>query len=248
MRKLFMILLAAVLVFSISTAAMAEETLEEEPSVTVSPTESTIVVSGSGETLVPADMAIISLGVSARNADVLIAQSKVNEAIAAIREALIADGVPAEDINTDFINIYAMYDYRDDQEELTAYNANSTLAIRTENMDKVGEIIDAAFGAGANTLNGISFSAKDTKTAEAEALKLAVANATEKAEVLAEAAGMTIAGIQTINESGTFSFDRGVMNNFSLKVEAAADAAFGTVVQAAKLTVSSNITITFLVH
>ena len=73
---------------------------------------------------------MISLGVSARDRDVLKAQAKVNEAIAAIRTALTEAGVEKQDINTDYINIYAMYDYREGQEELTAYNASSTLAIK----------------------------------------------------------------------------------------------------------------------
>ena len=83
-----------------------------------------IVVNGTGEVRVSADTAVISLGVSAVDPDVLKAQQKVNETIAAIRAALLEAGVPAEHINTDFINIYAQYDYRGDQEQLTAYNAN----------------------------------------------------------------------------------------------------------------------------
>lgn len=231
MRKIISIVIALFVIFSMSTAAMAA---------------TQITVSGTGEVLVPADTAIISLGVSARDKDVLQAQSKANTAIADIRTALIEAGIPEEDINTDYINIYAIYDYQEDQEELTAYSANSTLAIRTTDMEMVGEIIDLAFGAGANTLNNISFSAAETSEAEAEALREAVENATAKAEVLAAASGQEITGIEQINESGTFSFDRGVENNFLMKEEAAMDsAAAGTFAQSAKLTVSANISIIF---
>lgn len=236
LRKWMIAVLAVTMLFALTTTAMAADT--------------TITVNGSGEALVPADTAVISLGVSARDKDVLNAQSRVNEAIAAIREAIIAAGIPEEDINTDYINIYAMYDYNygEDQEQLTAYNANSTLAIRTEDMEKIGEIIDTAFEAGANTLNGINFSAKDTEKAQEAALKKAVADAKNKAQILAEASGLTIQGIAAINEGGTYSYDRGVWNNFAVKEEAsAADAAYGTVVQAAKLTVSTSVVITYTV-
>ena len=67
--------------------------------------ETKITVSGTGETQVSADTAVISLGVSARDKDVLKAQQKVNEAIAAIRKALTDNGVPEENINTDYLNI-----------------------------------------------------------------------------------------------------------------------------------------------
>ena len=229
-KKLIGIILAAVMVFSFYGAVMAD---------------TAITVNGSGETLADADTAVISLGVNARDKDVLAAQSKVNETIAAIREALMENGIAKEDINTDFINIYAVYDYTDDQEEVKAYNANSSLAIRTVDMDMAGKIIDIAFEAGANTLNGVSFSASDTTQASAEALKKAVEDAAQKAQILAEAAGLTVTGISAINESATYSYDRGVMNNFAVAEEKAMDAA-GTEVQAARLTVSASISITFI--
>ena len=152
--------------------------------------ETKIAVTGTGETRIAADTAVISLGVSARDKDVLKAQQKVNETIAAIRKALIEKGIPEENINTDFINIYAIYDYREETEMLTAYNASSTLAIKVEDIEKAGMVIDEAFAAGANTLNGISFSAENTEEAQAESLKKAVENAKAKAEILCSASGV----------------------------------------------------------
>ena len=86
--------------------------------------DSEISVTGTGEVLVPADTAVVSLGVSAADKDVRTAQSMANEAIAAIRSALIEGDIAEEDINTDYINIYAMYDYSAGSEQITAYNAN----------------------------------------------------------------------------------------------------------------------------
>ena len=204
--------------------------------------DSEITVSGTGNVLVPADTAVVSLGVSAADKDVRTAQSMANKAIASIRSALIESGIAEEYINTDYINIYAMYDYSDGFEQITGYNANSTLAIRVKEIDKVGEVIDLAFGAGANTLNGINFSVTDTTEAREKAMRLAVADAQNKADVLADAAGLQIRGIEDIAEQNTYSYDRGVMNNFdAIEAESAA----GTVVQAAKLTVSSSVVITF---
>jgi len=231
MKKIIAILFALFLLISASATAFAD---------------SEITVSGTGEVMVPADTAIVSLGVSAVDREVLTAQSKANEAIAAIREALIAKGIRESDINTDYINIYAMYDYSGGTEQLTAYNANSTLAIRVTNIDQVGEAIDAAFGAGANTLNGISFSASDTKEAQQKAIRAAVEDAKEKAQVLADAAGLEIRGIEDIVEQGTYSSDRGIMKSFQAAA-AEEDSVAGTVVQAAKLSVSSSITVTFRV-
>jgi len=226
MKKTISLLLAILIISLIPTFAFAD---------------SEIKVTGTGEVLVPADTAVVSLGVSAADKDVRTAQGMANEAIAAIRAALIEGGIAEEDINTDYINIYAMYDYSAGSEQITGYNANSTLAIRVKNIDRVGEVIDLAFGAGANTLNGINFSATDTTAAKEKAMRLAVLDAQAKAEVLADAAGLQLRGIEDIAEQNTYSYDKGVMNNFDVAEATAA----GTVVQAAKLTVSSSVVISF---
>ena len=230
MKKIFAIILAVTLMFTASLALA----------------ETKITVSGTGETQISADTAIVSLGVNARDKDVLAAQQKANAIIASIREAMTSLGIPEDCVNTDYMNIYAIYDYQDDQEEVTAYNAGSTLAIKVTSMDAVGEVIDSAFAAGANTLNGISFSASDTDAARAESLKKAVADAKAKAEILAEASGLKINRIDLITEGGTFSYDNTV-SNFSargLAEEKAMDAG-STVVRAAKLIVSASVTVTF---
>ena len=195
MRKVLSVLLA-VLLLAVPVTASAD---------------SEITVNGTGETLVSADMAVISLGVNARDKDVLKAQAKVNEAIASIRTALIENGVAEEDINTDYINIYAMYDYANGSEELTAYNANSNLAIRV---------------------------------LKKEALKLAFEDAKAKAEILAEAAGLHIIGIESVREGNSYSYDSGIAN-FSRQEVMDAKAVGGTVVQAAKISVTASVTVTF---
>ena len=206
--------------------------------------ESTISVNGTGEVRISADTAVISLGVNARNQDVLEAQQEANQSIASIRTAMSENGVKEEDITTEFINIYAVYDYVNGQELLSAYNASSTLAIRVTDMDSVGRLIDAAFAAGANTLNGISFSASDTSEAEAEALRIAVKDAQTKAAILADAAGLKITGVKTISENGIYNYENSVRNsNAKMVTEAAADS--GTVVQAAKLIVNATVSIEF---
>ncbi len=230
MKKVFAIILAVTLMFTVSLALG----------------ETKITVSGTGETQISADTAIVSLGVNARDKDVLAAQQKANAIIASIREAMTSLGIPEDCVNTDYMNIYAIYDYQDDQEEVMAYNAGSTLAIKVTSMDAVGEVIDSAFAAGANTLNGISFSASDTDAAKAESLKKAVADAKAKAEILAEASGLKINRIDLITEGGTFSYDNTV-SNFSargLAEEKEMDAG-STVVRAAKLIVSASVTVTF---
>ena len=208
--------------------------------------DSSIVVTGTGETYIPADTAVVSLGVSARNADALKAQSEVNEVIARIRAALTDAGLKEEDINTGYVNLYGVYDYSGYAEKLTGYNASSSLAVMVKDISRVGEVIDLAFGAGANMLDDVSFSASDDSAARAESLKAAVAEAKEKAAVLAEAAGMGEPEIESIQETGFFAYDNGT-NHFVTKAAGAAETATdtATIIQAAKICVSATVTVTF---
>ena len=230
MRKLIAVLLVLTLSLGVS-AALADQT---------------VTVSGSGEVLVPADVAVVSVGINIRKADALEAQSAANEVIARIREALTAAGFDEENINTGYVSLWGVYDYNGDTESITAYNASSTLAVKVTDMARVGEAIDLAFGAGANTLDGVSFSVENDAEARKEALKKAVADAREKAAVLAEAAGLGELEVKAVQESGVSVYDRNI-NDFAVKAMGMTESAMdrGTVVTAAKIAVSASVTIVF---
>lgn len=232
MKKRVPAFLLAILLIALSAAAVAE-------------TE--IIVNGDGSAMISANIAIVTLGVTAQEKDVIDAQAKVNSAIENIRNALILSGVEKENINTDSIRIYARYDYSSNIETIAGYNASSSLAIRTTDMEKIGSIIDIAFSNGANTLDGIEFSNDDTSDAEKEALTLAVQDAVNKANIITEAAGLTVKGITTITESYSYARDSGL--NAFYKNEAVEDsvtAGAPTVVQSAKLLVTAQISIVFV--
>lgn len=208
--------------------------------------ETKITVSGSGTTLVNADYAMVTLGVVHMEKDVLKAQEKVNSAINAIRAALIESGIQKEDINTDQVRINARYDYSGSVEKIVGYSASSYLVIRTDDMENVGNVIDTAFTAGANTLDGIEFFAEDTEDAREESLTFAVTDARKKAEIIAKAAGLAITGIDTISESYSYTTESSRNAVFKNAVMEDAAAYGQTVVQSAKLSVQASITIVFI--
>ena len=208
--------------------------------------DTNITVTGTGEVLVAADTAVVSVGVTVRKPDALKAQSAANEVIAAIRGALTGAGFAEEDLNTGYISLYAIYDYEKEAEVVAAYNASSTLSIKVTDIARVGEVIDLAFGAGANTLDGVSFSVSDDTEARAEALKAAVQNAADKANVLAEAASLTRLEIKSIQEGSVRSYDNDA-GIFSVRAngKAVAEMDEATVVRAAKIVVSATVTVTY---
>ena len=93
-----------------------------------------------------------------------------------------------------------------------------------------------------NTLNSIDFSASDTAEARKEALRAAVQNAQEKAAVLAEASGLTLSGIASLSENGTYSYAN-TRGFDGAQMGKSMDAA--TVVQSARLCVSATVTVSY---
>ena len=202
-------------------------------------------VSGNGTVLVKSDLAIVTVGVREASADVLVAQATVNEKIAAIKQALLDAGVQETEINTDSINIYANYDYSDNTEVIVGYTANNSLSVRTTDMDNVGSLIDAAFVAGANTLDNVQFTVQDDTQAREQALTMAVEDARRKADVLASAAGLQVASIERISEGGVSVYDS--MRNYAADTVMAAEESggAGTLVQAALVSVDATVSMEF---
>ena len=233
MKKMFAILLCLAILALGTGAALADGTK--------------LSVTGSGTVLVESDLAIVTVGVQETSKDVLEAQSTVNEKIAAIKQALLDAGVEESSINTDSINIYANYDYSDNTEVIVGYTANNSLSVRTTDIDNVGALIDAAFAAGANTLDNVQFTVQDDSEAREQALTKAVEDARRKADVLAAAAGMQVAAIESIAESGVYTYDS--MRNFAQMDAAATEGSgAGTLVQAALVSVDASVLMDFILQ
>lgn len=224
--RFWSILIIAMLLFT--TPALASET---------------VTVLGEGLVYMDADQATFYVGVRETGDDVMFAQSAVNERIANIIATFENLGIEKKDMATNSINIYPSYDYSEKGEKITGYTAYNSICVMTKNIDKVGEYIDAAFAAGANTLDSVTFSASDTSDASKKALTLAVKSARDKAEVLAEAAGMKITGVYEINEQSAYSYENGMLRY----AEAASNdtAAIGTQVMTSQLQVCANVSVTY---
>ena len=229
-------LLAMLMCFAVLAVGTAAALAEEDGATK-------LTVSGSGVVLVESDLAIVTVGVREVSDDVLKAQSAVNDKIAAVRQALLDAGVQEADISTDSINIYANYDYSEGAEILVGYTANNSLSVRTSDMENVGALIDAAFAAGANTLDNVQFTVQDSAEAQEQALTMAVEDARRKAEVLAAAAGMGVVSIDTIAETGVYTYDS--MRNFAVADAAAMESGAGTLVQAALVSVDASVSMEF---
>lgn len=204
--------------------------------------EGAITVSGGGQVNLAADMAYVTLGISISDSDVSTVMQQANTSIDSICAALVESGLPKDCISTDYLYISPQYDYSgDNSNEIIGYNVSSGLKLTIDDVDAVGSYIDVAFAAGANSFDSITFAVKDNSEARDEALRLAVADAEKKANVLAEAAGMKLGDIVSIEENNSDSY----YNTEGFAAKDIADAGAGTSVYPSKVNVSVQVQVCY---
>jgi uncharacterized protein YggE len=160
------------------------------------PTTDTVTVSGNGVVLAVPDRAEISAGVETRAPTAKAALQANAAAMADVLDALRAGG--GTDVTTQTVSLSTSFD---DQGTPNGFVA-SNIASATVVFSKAGALIDAAVAAGANTVYGPSPSRSDADALYRQALAKAVADAGERAAVLAKAAGRELGRVTAISESG----------------------------------------------
>jgi uncharacterized protein YggE len=79
----------------------------------------------------------------------------------------------------------------------------NVVSVHVRDINKVADVIDDSVAAGATTVNGVAFDVADRASAENQARDAAVKDARAHADALASAAGVTITGVASINETAT---------------------------------------------
>ncbi|MDO4203370.1 MAG: SIMPL domain-containing protein [Selenomonadaceae bacterium] len=177
-----------------------------------------VIVTGSGVSSAAPDTANISLGVTTR-ADDTTAASIENAAVTAqVRAAVSSLGIKNSDIQTSHYNCYPEYGT---DGKVVGYRVSNTLAVTVRDFQTINKVIDDSLKAGATEVSGLSFSLSDTSKLRSVAIKAAIADAKEKAEIIAASLGKSIIGIQTITESSSDTPRR--YGNAMLMKTAAAD-------------------------
>jgi len=198
-NKIFLLSLLAFLslVLSACGTAYAQEVISEPIR--------TINVTGTGEVILTPDIAYVSIGVRSEGEDAAKAVAENNAKSGAVVEALIDAGVDEKDIQTTNFNIYPQQQY-DEQGNIqdTFYIVENSVRVTVRDLDNIGELLNAAVEAGANSIYGVQFDVEDDESARSDARQAAVDDAQKQAEELAEAAGVGLGRVQSISTFGGY--------------------------------------------
>jgi uncharacterized protein YggE len=203
----------------------------------------TISVTGEGTVEIAPDMATVNLGVTTE-ADTAAAALKANsEGLAAALARLKAAGIAERDIQTSGLSVNPRYDYPNDgsRPKLNGYVASNMVMVRVRDLSVLGATLDGAVADGANTLNGIAFGLQEPDATMDEARRRAVTDATDKAALYAEAAGVKLGRIASITEQMNYGGPQPMM----LAEASMAKDAGSVPVASGELTVSSMVSVVY---
>ncbi len=160
-----------------------------------------ITVTGQATIKATPDTATISLGVQAQAATAGEAMDGCSAAMTRVVNAVVNAGVPRDNVQTSNVSLYPQYDYGKEGSagKIVGYQASNQVSVTWSNLDKIGDLIDAAVKAGANNVAGISFTVADSRALYLEAIGEAVRDARAKADALAGAAGVKVGVVRNMS-------------------------------------------------
>ncbi len=257
-KALPFILLSALLILitaGCSTVPIAVASPLNEPTVsqasanpqviqTPEPGSQGITVVGTGAASGSPDVANVSLGVQTQNTAVQQAvrenQSKMNAVINALKTLGIAD----KDIQTTNYSIYTQQppvvnqpSSGSNNNQQPAYVVNNQVNVTVRDLTKLSNVLDQSISAGANNVNGVSFSVSNPSQLQAEARSKAVDDAKTKAQDLARLLGVNLGNVISVSEVSA--------NPSPVFAPAQASAGASIPIQTGELSVSVTIQVTY---
>jgi uncharacterized protein len=197
----------------------------------------TLTFTGSGDVELQPDTALVNVSVhgtgDSSDAALAMATDKMEAVLAALK-SLDSVRIAEADLATQGVNTNR------DWEHEGRFVSDQMLSVTIHEPERAGSVIAAATAAGADSVDGPSFSLDEQTAAYRDALRAALADARSKADAAAGAMGVKILGTSTVTEN----------NNGGGPIMYAADAAAkresAPPIKIGPVTVSAQVTVTFI--
>lgn len=163
---------------------------------------STLRVSAEATVLAEPDQARLEVGVvtQAGSAEAASAENarRTEAAMTAVRRVLGSMGR----VRTVGFSVRPEYRYPKEggTPTIAGYTASNVIEVVTGNLAYVGRLVDAATASGANTIQRLEFTLENEQPVKIQALREAAVKAKQKAEAAADAIGLRIVRVLTVEE------------------------------------------------
>jgi uncharacterized protein len=165
----------------------------------------TLTIVGHAEMRAAPDTAIVTAGVTTETDTAAAAMQTNSAAMGKVVDAIRSAGVEARDIQTSGLSLEPRYDRPEkvsasSRPRITGYSAANEVTVQVRDLAKLGNLLDKVVLAGANRIEGIEFKVAREAALLDGARQKAVADAKSKADLYAQAAGVTLGKIMSLAE------------------------------------------------
>ena len=193
-------LLLAVAMTGASSWALAQPYPHAPPAPLPQP--ATIQVTGQAKVSEIPDRVYIDIGVTtqAQKSEAAAAENatRLSAVITAVKRAA---GAGAQLTTTEYsINPNYNYPRNGGTPTVVGYTVSNVVEVRSDDLRRIGQVIDAATQAGSNDVQGIRFALRDEDAPRSAALRAAALNARRDADALAAALGLEVVRVLFVGE------------------------------------------------
>jgi uncharacterized protein len=192
---------------NIASAQQQQQLQTLNPAQNITTNANTLSLTGTATTMVKPDKVTVSLGLETTNKTANAALAANSKIMNKVIDALKAAGVKDNETSTSSFSISPNYNSSQSSSNtatrtiIIGFTVSNSIQIQSTNINNTSKWIDTAIAAGANTVDRIDFILSDKKLEETKTnlIKQAMQDARAKADIVASAAGMKVAGIRSIN-------------------------------------------------
>lgn len=160
-------------------------------------------VTGDGKATAIPNTATLSFGVTKTAASVADAQNQTNTNVNNILNSIKSLSIDTKDITTTNYSVNPNYNYTNGSQTITGYTVTQNIEVKVSPIEKASKAIDIVTQNGANMVGGVTFTLDDKTLQDTQdkARQMAITNAKQKAQSLANAAGMHLGKIVDVQEN-----------------------------------------------
>ncbi|MCZ8513385.1 SIMPL domain-containing protein [Paenibacillus filicis] len=205
-----------------------------------------ITVNGVGELMVTPDVAYVTMGIVTKADSANSAQTQNAQNFANLEKVLYDNyKLEKQDVKTIGFQVQPVYSYADKEPKITGYRATQTVQVTYRSLDKIGELLDAASGAGVNQISGVQFDTEKRQDYEIQAIDKAMSNAESKAKAIAKDAGKELKGVINVSQLGNSSVPVRIDNVGAIAMEQADVSNATTSISPGQLKITTNVTVQY---
>lgn len=181
-----------------------------------------LVLTGTATVRVKPTLVLLRLGVGYSNPRLADAKARTEEGIKSIIAAVRKNGVAEADVQTTTFSL-ARYEPRDGTPG--GWHCNSGLEIRVKDVEKAGDVLEAAIAAGANQVRSVEYTVEELQEVRAKARDEACKIAKQKAEQYARNFNVKLGPPTYIAENAPYGWSYGANSMSQSVIQSASSSA-----------------------